>query len=240
MKSLIIGAGQVGTALKEVLSSHYDVSIRDVENVDIDGVKFLHICYPDHDGFVENTRKYVEQYNPDVTIIHSSIPVGKTKECGDEYVYSPVRGRHPRLATEMKKFTKFVASHDSIKAQMAFSYFESCGWPVALADTPESLEFFKVLSNVHMGLEIAWRQEVERMLKHFNIASRDYYNWEKTYRDGYLNTSDHNLIRSIMKPNPIGGHCILPCTEILKNQFDSYILDFITESNEKSKNERNS
>ncbi len=235
MKSLIIGAGQVGTSLKEVLSTHYDVVIRDLDDLQVEDVKVLHICYPDHEGFAENTNKYVEQYKPELTIIHSSIPVGTTADCGDDFVYSPVRGRHPYLATEMKKFTKFVASKNSLTAQRALIYFESCGWPVTLVDKPESLEFFKVLSNVHMGLEIAWRQEVERMCQHFGIKPGEYERWEKTYRDGYLKTSDYNLIRSLMKPDPIGGHCILPCTEILLSQYKSRLCEFILESNEKAK-----
>lgn len=238
MKSLIIGAGQVGSALKEVLSTHYEVVIRDIDDLQVEGVKVLHICYPDHEGFVENTRKYVEQYKPNLTIIHSSVPVGTTSKCGDDYVYSPVRGRHPRLAIEMKKFHKFVASKNQSKARQAFVYFESCGWPTYLADTTESLELFKVISNVHMGLEVAWRQEVERMLNSFRIRSNDYDQWEKTYRDGYFVTQDYNLMRSLMKPDPIGGHCILPCTEILRSQFPSKLFDFILESNEKAKNER--
>lgn len=237
MKSLIIGAGQVGTALKEVLSTHYNVVIRDLDDRQVEGVEVLHICYPDHEGFVENTRKYVEQYKPELTIIHSSVPVGTTSKCGDDYVYSPVRGRHPKLATEMKKFTKFVASRNQEKAQRAFMYFESCGWPAHLADKPESLEMFKVISNVHMGLEIAWRQEVERMLNKFHLSTLDFDQWERSYRDGYLRTGDHNLIRSFMNPDPIGGHCILPCTEILRDQYESKLLDYIVESNERVKNE---
>ena len=237
MKSLIIGAGQVGTALKEVLSINYDVVIRDLDDLQVEGVKVLHICYPDHENFAENTRKYVNQYKPELTIIHSSVPVGTTSKCGDDFVYSPVRGRHPRLASEMKKFTKFVASKNPRMAEKAFIYFESTGWPTALADSSESLEFLKVLSNVHMGLEISWRQEVQKMLNHFNIPSNYYESWERSYRDGYLQTKDYNLIRSIMRPDPIGGHCILPCTEILKSQFNSPLLEFIINQNEKAKDE---
>lgn len=237
MKSLVIGAGQVGSALKDVLSTHYEVLIKDVEDLDVQDVKVLHICYPDHEGFDQTTRDYVEKYKPNLTIIHSSVPLGTTSKCGEDFVYSPVRGRHPHLASEMKKFTKFVASKNSLKAQQALIYFESIGWPTRLADSPEALEMFKVLSNVHMGLEIAWRQEVERLLKAFNLNPADYEQWERTYRHGLLNLNDYNLIRSVMKPDPIGGHCILPCTEILKSQFESKLFDFILESNEKAKRE---
>jgi hypothetical protein len=88
-----------------------------------------------------------------------------------------------------------------------------------------------------MGLEIAWRQEVERMMEELGINPKEYDIWEKTYRDGCLQVKDFNLVRPLMKPDPIGGHCILPCLDILKKSFNSPILDFITDSNERKKSE---
>lgn len=237
MKSLIIGAGQVGTALFEVLKPYYDISIRDLEDIEIDGVNVLHICYPDHDGFEQTTKAYIRKYKPSLTIIHSSVQVGTTAKCGEDVVYSPTRGRHPRLAQEMKSFEKVVGSKNRRKAEEAADYFLGCGWIPLVFNSPESPEFLKVFSNVHMGLEIAWRQEAQRMMKALGINDNDYEIWERTYRDGCLDVKDFNLVRPLMNPGPIGGHCILPCLDILRKRFESSILDFIVESNEKVKNE---
>jgi hypothetical protein len=237
MKVLIIGAGQVGTGLKEVLSSHHDVVIRDIHDMHVDDVDVLHICYPYHEGFEENTRKYVRQYEPGLVIINSSVPVGTTTRCGHEFVYSPVRGRHPKLAQEMKRFVAFVGGKSQSRIISAANYLQESGWNVLIADSSESLEFFKVLSNVHMGLEIAWRQEAERLMRQIGISSKDYHAWERTYRDGCIDVGDLNLVRPIMKADPIGGHCILSCTEMLRSQVKSPLLDFIIESNEKAKDE---
>lgn len=238
MKSLIIGAGQVGSALKEVLSKTYEVVIKDIEDLDVKDVKVLHICYPDSEDFIKNTKEYVKRYAPELTIIHSSVSLGTTELCGDDVVYSPVRGRHPQLAEEMKSFTKFVSSSNPEKASKAKEYFEKCGWKVIQTQgKPYAVEFFKMFSNVHMGLEIAWRQEAERIMKDIGIDPMGYEAWEKTYRDGCIEVKDLNLLRPLMSPGPIGGHCILPCTEILKSQVRSPLFDFILESNEKVKNE---
>lgn len=237
MKTLVIGAGQVGTAIKEIVSPHHETFIKDVEDLSLDGVDVMHICYPDHRGFEETTKAYIAQYKPKLVIINSSVKVGTTGKCGDDVVYSPVRGRHPRLASEMKDFVKIVACKNFEKAEAAYKYFNACGLRCVLSQSPEAYELLKVISNVHMGLEIAWRQEVERMLKTFGIDQIEYTIWEKTYRDGCLKVNDLNLIRSIMNPDPIGGHCILPCTEILRKQFDSKLLDFIVDSNERKKSE---
>lgn len=238
MKTLIIGAGQIGTALKEVLSPHHDVYLRDVEPLFLADIEVLQICYPDHDGFEETTREYIRFYKPTLTIINSSIRVGMTKKCGNDVVYSPVRGRHPNLIKEMKSFRKFVSSHNQGKALEATFYFEKANWPCLISKSPENLEFMKVMSNVHMGLEVAWRQEVQRMMDVLGIDPSEYEAWEKTYRDGYLAVQDFNLIRPIMNPDPIGGHCILPCIELLKERCPSTLLDFILESNEEVKNHR--
>jgi UDP-N-acetyl-D-mannosaminuronate dehydrogenase len=100
---------------------------------------------------------------------------------------------------------------------------------------PMATEACKLLSNIHMGVEIAWRQEAQRILDGFGIDSKVYEEWEDTYNMGYRITGDEQLTRPRLRPDPIGGHCILQCTEILSAQYPSHIFDFIKESNEKAK-----
>lgn len=235
MKTLIVGAGQVGTALKEVLANYHEVHIKDLQDYPLKDVEVMHICYPEHTGFVKTTKNYIKQYKPRLTIINSSVSVGTTSKCGPDVVYSPVRGRHPSLAKEMTVFAKFSGCWNESKAIEATDYFNNSGWREAYAiDNPDALEYLKLMSNVHMGLEVAWRQEVNRMMKRFNVNGEHYDQWEQTYSDGYRNLGQWHLMRSRMNPGPIGGHCILPCTEILGSQFKSKAFDFILESNAKA------
>lgn len=233
MKSLVIGKGQIGSALYENIKGVFECYIRDVEDLPLDGVEVLHICFPDSDEFVSFVKSYQNQYKPNLTIIHSSILPGKSKELGD-VVYSPMRGRHPKLATEMKLFAKFV-SGDPISVGKAAEYLSRCGFEVRISDSPETLELVKLLSNIHMGLEVAWAQEVKRICEKFSANYSTYLDWEDTYRKGYVLTGDVHLMRPIMSPKPIGGHCILQCTDILSQSFKSMAFDFIKASNEKAK-----
>ncbi len=237
MKTLIIGRGQVGTALFELLSGHYETYIRDTENMELEGVEVLHICYPEHAGFPETTKKYIAQYKPKLTIINSSVTVGTTDQCGEHVVYSPIRGRHPKLASDLKLYAKFVFGVNPEDCELAKQYFENCDLKVCTDNNPRAGELVKVLSNVHMGVEVAWRQEVERILKKFAIDPALYEMWESTYRAGYYASGDNHLMRPLMNPGPIGGHCILPCTDILNAQYPSPIFEFIKQSNEKAKGE---
>jgi hypothetical protein len=246
MKTLIIGAGEVGKALKQVIEKHHETYLKDLEPLELGGVQVLHICYPEHDGFVKTTQSYIDHYKPNLTIINSSISVGTSNNFDDKVVYSPIRGRHNRfdafgkrvqgLEFDIPCYTKFVFGNLPSR-KMAEIYFKECGMDCYSysCDNRSDGEVLKLLSNIHMGVEIAWRQEVERILKHYGVSSNLYENWERTYNQGYQKCGDGHLIRPLMKPDPIGGHCILPCTKILSKQFPSKIFDFVMESNEKAK-----
>ena len=231
MKGLVIGAGEVGTAVYKIAKDHFPTFIRDIDEINEKGFGILHICYPFSSKFVEITKEYIERYDPLVTVVHSSIEVGTTDRLGSHVVYSPVRGRHPNLEREIKIYRKFVSGRSSHDVGIVAEYFRKCGLKVHTDFNPITVELSKLLSNIHMGIEIAWRQEVERIMRKFYADSSVYESWEESYRDGYEILEHKNLIRSHMKPDPIGGHCILPCTNILREQFPSKILDFIVESN---------
>lgn len=237
MKTLIIGNGEVGKALYKVLSSCHEVYIRDIQDIDVSGIEVLHICYPDHEGFDKTTKNYILKYRPKVTIINSSVAVGTTDRCGFNSVYSPVRGRHPKLDSDLLIYKKFIFGRDKESVGLADLHFTLAGMETEQGTDPSTGEFLKLISNVHMGVEIAWRQEVQRMMTKFEIDSKTYDQWEESYSKGYFQSGDFNLIRPVMRPDPIGGHCILPCTDIISNQFSSKIFEFIKESNDKAKRE---
>jgi len=251
MKTLIIGAGEVGQSLKLILEKYYETHIRDIEPLELENVEVLHICYPEHEGFVDNTKKYIAQYKPNLTIINSSVSIGTSDKFDGNVIYSPIRGRHNRISPitgekimglefDIPIYTKFLFG-SYIGRGMARDYFKKCGIECYdyQCDKRSDGEVLKLLSNVHMGLEIAWRQEVQRILNHYGVSEYTYYYWESSYNEGYKKCGDDQLIRPIMKPAPIGGHCILPCTKILSKQFPSKAFDFILESNEKAKQENN-
>lgn len=244
MKSIVIGAGQIGKALHEIFSAKHECYLRDVLMAanDPGTVEVLHIAYPFGENFVEITKDYISYYSPKLTIIHSSVEVGTTEKCGPHVVHSPERGRYPQLAGEMKVFQKFIGggdAHDRVKAR---DYFKALDWETVLVDESRWTELVKLLSNIHLGLEIAWRQEVDRISKTLLSmpATAVYKAWEQSYNQGHERLGQKQLIRPIVRPDPIGGHCILPCTEILSKQFDSELFRFIRGSNATRKTEEES
>lgn len=239
MKNLIIGAGEVGTGLHQIFSKAHQTFIRDIDRREDDPVEIeiLHIAYPDSDRFTDFTRNYIERYLPKLTVIHSSVKPGTTAGLARTFriIHSPVRGRQPHLAKEMLSYPKYVAGRNIEDLDLAADFLKACNWPVVRIDNPTSTELLKLVSNVHMGLEIAWRQEVGRMLKQFKVDEEDYVHWEQTYMVGYILNNQTHLIRPQMKPDAIGGHCILECTALLKSLYPSEAFEFIGRSNDEAK-----
>lgn len=242
MRSLIIGRGQIGQALLNIFSRYHETQIRDIEPVKVHGqVEILHIAYPYSEDFVRYTVKYMDEYKPKLTMIHSSVKIGTTDLCGEHVVHTPERGRHPNLDFEMREFPKFVAGRDCEDVRIAEQYFVECEWPVHTMFNPQATELYKLASNVHLALEVAWRQTVERMIEqigHNAFPRLGYEEWEDSYNRGHRSLGQQQLLRPRLKPGPIGGHCLLPCLDILSESFKSPFFKAIKESNEKAQDEQ--
>jgi hypothetical protein len=229
MKSLIIGKGQVGSGLYEVIKDYHETYIKDVEDLELEGVEILHLCFPNSDKFIELANAYIAKYQPKLTINHASVPVGTTENLSGLKCYSPVRGKHPRLAGDIKIFEKFIAG-DYEACQMASDYFKKCGLSVVLYDEKEkirTLEFCKLMSNIRYGYEICFMQEAERIAKELKVDIETFSAFEESYNKGYRLLGQHNMIRPILFGGSIGGHCVLQNAEIIRGQYPSQMIDWM-------------
>ena len=104
-KVMVVGLGEIGKPLFEVLSRSYNTIGVDIASpADSPGdVDVMHVCYPFKiNDFIGQTARYIKQYNPNITVIHSTVAVGTTRTVGTQtgatVVNSPVRGKHTRMA----------------------------------------------------------------------------------------------------------------------------------------------
>ena len=109
MRTLVIGAGEVGKSLAKVLKEFHETFVRDLKPVLVDNVKIMNICFPYSDKFEQAVKKYQAEYNPKLTIIHSTVPVGTSRRLNA--VHSPIHGKHPSLARGIKTFIKYILFH---------------------------------------------------------------------------------------------------------------------------------
>ena len=226
---VVVGLGEVGKPLFQLLSRYHDTVGVDISPVEVSGpVDVLHICFPfEIKDFVGESARYIERYEPVLTIINSTVAVGTTRavaeRTGTAVVNSPVRGKHVRMLEELTHYTKFVGSADPLAAERAAEHFQSVGMKTKVLSTPEATELAKLTETTYFGLLIAWAQEIER------------------YCD--LTGADYNEVVSIYEeikffppvkyfPGAIGGHCVMPNIKILSRLDRTALLEAIESSNQ--------
>lgn len=228
---VVVGLGEIGRPLLELLRERHHAIGVDVSSLlePVGHVDVMHICYPfEIADFAGETARYIERFHPGVTIINSTVAVGTTRaiatRTGTAVVHSPVRGKHARMRDELLKYTKFVGAVDAASGACAAAHFESIGMPTRVLAAPEATELAKLAETTYFGLLIAWAQEVER---YCDRAGSSYEEVVSFYDEiGFFPPVTYFA-------GVIGGHCVMPNLEILRQAGPSDIVDAIQSSNRK-------
>ena len=234
----IIGFGEIGSSLSAVYQEkNIQPMIRDINVNTIFGeVDILNICLPYGEEFVNTVNDYIDEYLPKITIIHSTVPVGTTKQIKRPCVHSPVRGVHPNLKEGIEKFVKFIGYNNKIDLELTKEHYQELGIEYYESENSDSTELAKLTSTTYYGLCIAWHGEMKKMCDKYNIDFNVINDWTLTYNQAYFAMGMQEVVRPNLYPpkDGIGGHCIIPNTELLANEFESKALDLILEyKNEK-------
>jgi UDP-N-acetyl-D-mannosaminuronate dehydrogenase len=231
---LVVGLGEIGKPLKEVLEQAYPVIGRDIDPVEIPGkIRVLHVCYPYQVGdFVETTVNYIKEYQPELTIVHSTLVPGTMLKIFDRVgglvAYSPIRGKHTRMRQELMHYTKFIAGATPEAGERGMEYLVGAGFKIRQVSGCESLELAKIIETTYFGLLIAWAQEVERYCAALGA----------NYDEAMMLTEEVNYLPPVIfQPGYIGGHCVISNIHLLEKVCPSPFLDLIQNSNEKKKQE---
>lgn len=224
MQHVVIGAGEVGQAITEVLLVGYDnVHLRDVAKDGPSQADVLHICFPYSVSFKEYVEAYVDEYQAKLVIIHSTVPLGTSSALNA--VHSPVRGKHPALVESLRTFVKFFGGP---KAQQAADIFARCNVPVKTVLHSEDTEAGKLWELAQYGLAIAIEKSIyaycEMMELDFNTV---YTLFAETYNQGYTMLGDDQYVRPVLRhmPGPIGGHCVVPGSLMLNHPLASLVAE---------------
>ena len=228
-KVMVIGLGEIGKPLFEIISKHYktvgvDIAPPAEPPGDID---VMHVCYPFKiNDFIGETVRYIQQFNPRLTVIHSTVAVGTTRavaeRTGATVVNSPVRGKHTRMAADLLHYDKFVGGVDTASGERAARHFESVGMKTRILSSPEATELAKLTETTYFGLIIAWAQEVER---YCDQLGQNYNEVVSIYEEVPFFPPVKYF------PGVIGGHCVMSNIEILSQMTHSDILKAIESSN---------
>jgi UDP-N-acetyl-D-mannosaminuronate dehydrogenase len=225
---VVVGLGEVGKPLLSILRRAYDCIGVDVTPLDLGRrCSVLHICYPFQiNDFVGTTFNYVSLYDPELVIINSTVAPNTSRELqshlpNHHVVYSPIRGKHAKMESDLMRYTKFVAAFHQDALEAAVRHFATAGFKTDTFRTPEIAELSKLLETTYFGILIAWAQEMERFAAEYGA----------TFDEVNRYMEEINFLPSHIFPGVIGGHCVMPNLSILRATFNSRFLAAIVESN---------
>lgn len=228
-KTLIIGYGQIGKALTEVLEDYMpDILDSSYPSTNLEEeYDIIHICFPYSKDFVDEVKKYQSQFKAKYTVIHSTVPVGTSRLCNA--IHSPVVGIHPHLARSITTFTKFIGGE---QASGVADYFRRAGCKVYLYDKPETTELAKLSQTSYYAMTIEYikmlkRECNEKGLSFAEVSTIPVNDYNRGYEElGMPEIKIPNLV-PIMREQ--GGHCTIPNCDLWVNDF----TEFIKEQNKK-------
>jgi len=247
---LVVGLGEVGRPLFELLreSGKFEVygfdldvekmrSVGQSEDVLPRAVDVMHVCIPcvDKEDFVNSVMDYVGRFKPKLVIVNSTVAPGTTAEIYKRLggsclvAHSPVRGVHKgieHMKWELKRWTKYIGGINEASAEKAKAHFEKLGLKTKVLKGCLETELAKLFETTYRAWMITCFQEMHRISRHFGADFDDVVDFiEDTHRA--------RLDRPVLFPGVIGGHCLIQNTELLLKSYDSKLLRFILESNEK-------
>jgi UDP-N-acetyl-D-mannosaminuronate dehydrogenase len=250
---LVIGLGEIGYTLFALLNEEkkgftvygLDLDETKMRQLNQSRSKFpsqidtLHVCLPcsNQQNFADVVVGYVEEFKPKLVIINSTVPPGTTmkvaERCKCLVAHSPARGVHKsaeHMKWEMRRWTKYVGGASPGAAQAARCHFEKLNLKVKVLKSCTETELAKLFETTYRAWIIACFQEMHRISRVFGA------DFDETV-DFLEDTHRLRFDRPVMFPGVIGGHCLIPNTELLLAAYDSEFLRLILESNEKRKKE---
>jgi len=226
-KTLVAGLGEIGNPIFQLLSKNiptvgYDINpnlIKHKTNFKNLDISILHVCIPFTKNFTMNVVSLSKKFNPQIIVIHSTISPYTTKNLQSKLdlpiIYSPIRGIHRRMISDLKKYTKFYAlEKNAPKKKWASETYsgllKKCGIKTKKMSSPITLELAKIIVDTsYYGWLINYAQLSNMIAKEHKVD----------YDEMWLFSDEiHKFLgnRPKMFPGFIGGHCVIPNLELIK------------------------
>ena len=221
MKTLVIGFGEIGQSLYNVLRGNYDVGYIDRHTeYNVERAEIIHICFPPSDKFIEQVKEYQARFNPKYTIIHSTVSIGTTAQLNA--IHSPCLGIHPHLEESMRVFPKYLGGP---QASEVADYFRRAGLKVYLFDKSETTELLKILDTTYYGVCIEYTKDIKRQCEKYGVPFEAWTVYNNFYNECYPKLGHPEFVRPNLIPimQKIGAHCVLPNLELLETPFTSFL-----------------
>ena len=226
MRSIVIGLGETGSPLYEVLKEAYpETKCYDKKQGDyipvMEDCYVMNICIPYMEGFADVVKGYQDILKPEITVIHSTVPIGTTAKIPNA-VHSPIRGRHNRMKSDLKRYVKWIGGD---RAGDVADYFKGAGFSIRVVPTSEQTEAMKLLCLAKYGVSLAFARYCHDVAGKYNFefGYHDIYSWDAEYNEHVGYELQRPLITVVDKK--IGGHCVVQNMPHLKASDPNPMLD---------------
>lgn len=228
MSEIVIGYGQIGKAVQEIIG---DPAIVD-EGLPVTYGTFdiMHICFPYSENFIVEVKRYIKEYKPAHIIIYSTVPIGTTKKIAGA-VHSPIEGKHPKLAESIRLTPRWIGANSISEGNFWFEYFDRLELGINLLRDSDYTEALKLLSTAEYGINIVFADYKKKIADKLGMDYSLMIDWNENYNRLYRDLGLEQFQKFILEPpeGPVGGHCIVPNSELLDEQFPHDMLKMIKE-----------
>jgi UDP-N-acetyl-D-mannosaminuronate dehydrogenase len=219
MKQLVIGMGQIGSAVQSILGCDgVDKELSPEQHYDV-----IHVAIPYNDSFDSSMQEFIRRYTPDLIVVHSTVAPGTCDKYGA--VHSPVRGRHPNLAPGVQKFRKYFGG---LRAPEAAVLFAEKGVDIYTTPLAKTTEFAKLFDTEQYREAVLVEKGIYKICQEEGIDFETAYtDFNKSYNAGYEAVGEPQFKKYVLshRPGQIGGHCLESNHAILKENGYTIRLD---------------
>ncbi|MBI3622786.1 hypothetical protein HY212_01730 [Candidatus Pacearchaeota archaeon] len=229
-KNIVAGLGEIGFPILQLISKDaivvgFDINERLVDKKKLERYQklptnFLHICIPFTKHFISNVISLYEKFNPRIIVIHSTVSPSTTKTVQSKLpipvIYSATRGVHKRMLYDLKRYTKFYAIEpDAPREKWASDAYsklmKKCGVRTKGMSNPLTLELAKIVVDTSY---YGWLINYAQLSNMIAIKNKVDYDEMWSFADEI-----HKLLgnRPKMFPGFIGGHCVIPNLDLIKD-----------------------
>jgi len=229
-KDVVAGLGEIGIPILQLISKAVSVTGYDINQKLMNKKQFdkyasfdtclLHTCIPFTEKFIPNVLSLYRKFKPKGIVIHGTISPGTTHILQSKLpipiIYSATRGVHKRMIYDLERYTKFFAIEPNVpQANWASSTYskmmKKCGVKTKKMSNPLTLEFAKIVCDTSY---YGWLINYAQLSNMIAIKNKINYDEMWSFADEihkYLGN------RPKMYPGFIGGHCVIPNLDLIKD-----------------------
>lgn len=230
-KNVVAGLGEIGKPISKLISPatltvEYDINPKLINKNKLNqyekySTNFLHVCIPFNKKFNQNVISLNKKFKPKAIVIHSTVSPNTTrllqKKLKIPIIYSATRGVHKRMLQDLKKYTKFYAlESNSPNKNWASSEFvklmKKSGVKTKKMSNPLTLELAKIVVDTSY---YGWLINYSQLSNIIAIKHRVNYDEMWSFSDEIHENLGN---RPKLYPGFIGGHCVIPNLELIKEE----------------------